>query len=191
MTALRFRVRPSRVLLLALAISILFNACAGGRRAPEVRPGTGDVSFRLLWEGEADLDLHVIDPLGRHTGIALLSSRGTPEELLAATRAAFEAQLAKEQGGGVDDAPPAGVLDIDCNASPHQICPRPIENVFWPTGTAQRGDYAFWVHLFQPLLEVDRVAFTLEVRRGEQVVERIGGTVGNDMRTSERYAHVF
>lgn len=165
-----------------------------GCASQQLRPGTGDVSFRLVWEGSADLDLHVTDPLGRHTGVALAAARGTPAEQIEAARAALAAQIAREQGGVETESPPAGILDIDCNGSQHQICPEPIENVYWPTGTAQRGDYTFWVHLFQPLLEsasVDHVPFHLEVRRGDTVVERHAGRVDNGAPISTRFSHAY
>ncbi len=186
----RSRVWSRLALCLGLTLGLLTLGCA----SQKLRPGTGDVSFRLVWEGSADLDLHVTDPLGRHTGVALAAARGTPAEQLEAARAALAAQIAREQDGVEATGPPEGILDIDCNGSQHRICPAPIENVYWPIGTAQRGDYVFWVHLFQPLLETapqDHVPFQLEVRRGDTVVERHEGRVDNGAPMSTRFTHAY
>ncbi len=181
-------------LCLRLALAVLVLCLVGvGCASQGLKPGTGDISFRLHWEGDLDLDLHVVDPLDRHTGMTVFASTGTPEDQLSAIREALAARIEAERNGG-PDAPPAGILDVDCNASPNQICVRPIENVFWPAGTAPHGRYAFWVHLFQPILETSgqrEVAFTLEVRRGDEVVELLRGVLNNDSRTSTTFEHVF
>lgn len=44
----------------ALAAALLLGACASAG----VRPGTGNLTFRLTWDGRADLDLYVLSPLG-------------------------------------------------------------------------------------------------------------------------------
>ena len=38
-----------------------------------------------------------------------------------------------------------GQLDIDCVCS---NCTSPIENIFWPTGTAPHGSFRYWVDVF-------------------------------------------
>jgi len=137
------------------------------------RPGTGDVSFRLRWESDrADLDLAVREPEGPWVDFTVRRS---------------------EQGG---------LLDVDCNASPREICRHPIENVFWPAGEAPEGRYRFRVRLFQflpvPVVAVegeepppppappkDPVPFTVEVLEGRQVVERHQGSVSWDDRDVE------
>ena len=149
----------------------------------DLRPGTGDISFRLIWEGDADLDLHVEDPGGRHTGIMVPMGRPTAE----ASLEAFKAQLEAEQELG-----PKGVLDIDCNGSPEKMCERPMENVFWPPGSALEGRYGSWVYLYQPRVDPEeKIPFVLEVREGEKVVRRFRGEVGNEGRESERFVYRF
>lgn len=189
MKATKLRVR------LDVSLAILVCAVAGlssGCASQALQPGTGDVSFRLHWQGETDLDLHVVDPLERHTGMVVYSAAGSTEEQLVAMRHAVAEKL---EGEAADpDRVPAGVLDVDCNASPHQICPRPIENVFWPEGTAPAGRYTFWVHLFQPILEsaTEReVSFTVEVRRGDRVVDVFRGTLDNELRISPIFEHRY
>ncbi|MDJ0925591.1 MAG: protein kinase [Acidimicrobiia bacterium] len=79
--------------------------------------GTGDVQATLRWTGDADLDLHVIDPDG--TEIFFDNAR----------------------------SPSGGTLDVDmvpdCGASSSVN----VENVFWPEGGSIPGEYqAFVVH---------------------------------------------
>lgn len=169
-----------RVLPLALLAVVLFltTGCA------TTRPGTGDISFRLLWDGSADLDLHVTDPVGRHVGTEMSIAGGSYEEIV--QRIAEFRRLEEEHG-----AVPKGVLDIDCNADPERMCKRPIENVFWPAGTAPRGEYEVWVQHFQNVTGDGAVPFVLEIRRGERVVQTVRGTVDRDDPTSETVSVVF
>ena len=79
--------------------------------------GTGDVQATLRWTGDADLDLHVIDPEG------------------------FEIFFQNAR------SPSGGQLDVDmvpeiCGSNPSNV-----ENVFWPDGGSIPGVYqAFVVH---------------------------------------------
>jgi hypothetical protein len=73
---------PTSTRLAALSTSILWLACAS---SPVPEAGTGDVSFRVVWEGISDLDLHVTDPDGEHLS-----------------------HLRRGSGSG-------GMLDVDCN----------------------------------------------------------------------------
>lgn len=157
------------LLMLATAVCAALVSIAGCAHQ-SLEPQTGDLSFRLLWNGDADLDLHVVDPQGRHTGIVMLGRERPPEEL-AALKRLYEA----EQRG--EKLAPGGVLDIDCNAGPDRMCRRPIENIFWQPGTAPRGAYRFWVLLFRTPVGGGEVPFTLEVRRGETVVESHRGSL--------------
>ncbi|MDA8020996.1 MAG: hypothetical protein MPN21_26460 [Thermoanaerobaculia bacterium] len=152
----------------------LLSGCAS------TRPGTGDLSFRLLWDGSADLDLHAEDPHGRHVGTQM--SFASAQDAAALRRQLAEyTRLENEL-----DHVPKGILDVDCNADPERMCKRPIENIFWPTGTAPRGTYEVWVHHFQNVTGDDGVPYFLEIRRGERVVQTIRGTVAEDDPTSER-----
>lgn len=171
---------PFRALSLAAALAAL-----AGCATQDLRPQTGDVSFRLHWQGEADLDLHVVDPAGDHTGVVVPGYEPTAEELAALAR-----RYKAEQAG--EEMPPGGELDVDCNASPDRMCRRPIENIFWAPGTATRGRYQFWAVLFQRLEDDgELVPFTLEVRRGERIVESYRGELGNAARETSRYAYDY
>lgn len=137
------------------------------------RPGTGDVAFRLRWESDlADLDLSVQEPEGTWVNFMFRRSKA------------------------------GGFLDVDCHASPRDICKHPVENVYWPTGQAPEGRYRFRVRLFQflpvpvevaegegppppPEPPADPVPFTVEVLEGRKVVERHQGSVSWESRNAE------
>jgi uncharacterized protein YfaP (DUF2135 family) len=115
--------------------------------------GTGDIAFRLLWQGPVDLDLHVTSPLDETIDFVRRTS---------------------ESGGR---------LDVDCNAAPDRMCPRPIENVFWPAGKAPPGTYEVWVELAnlpgrkeeaERFVEVG-VELRLQILRGTEVVDERTG----------------
>ncbi len=81
-----------------------------------VELGTGDVQATLRWTGDADLDLHVIDPEG------------------------FEIFFQNAR------SPSGGTLDVDmvpeiCGSSPSNV-----ENVFWPEGGSVPGLYQAFVY---------------------------------------------
>lgn len=156
--------------LLALAF---LSACA------TLHPQTGDVSFRLLWSGNADLDLHVVDPGAGHVGLPFLAAAAGDKERYAALTAQMEAT------GHGPDGKTAGVLDIDCNADVSRLCREPMENIYWATGQAPHGDYQVWVELFNPHEKQAAVPYVLEIRRGESVVRRLSGTVSAERRKSE------
>jgi len=132
---MRIRI-PGLVFVLVSAVFILL--AAGCASTP--RPGTGDIAFRLYWQGEEDLDLHVQEPSG----------------------ATIYFQSRKTESGGE--------LDVDCNSAADRICWTPVENVFWPVGKAAEGDYTYWVELFQHSGQQKTVPFTLQVLLGKQVV---------------------
>ena len=120
---------------LFVASQLLIAGCSGHR----LKPGTGDVAFRLLWNGLSDLDLMVQDPSG--TCIAY----------------------------GNRQSPSGGVLDIDCNGSTESTCEHPIENVFWPAQTAPAGDYLFWVHAHNVAPAGASLNLRLQLLRGKEV----------------------
>lgn len=128
---------------LALSLLALTLLAAGCRSLPAA--GTGDVAFRLLWQGESDLDLHVEDPSGEHL---------------------FYGQREAASGGR---------LDVDCNAGTGRRCPRPIENVFWPEGTAPKGSYRVWVRAHAVYPEEAPVSCEVLVLEGERVRARVPG----------------
>lgn len=80
------------------------------------RPGSSDVRATLIWSGDSDMDLHVVDPAG--------------EEIFFADRTSTS----------------GGQLDIDdipvCGAETGQH----IENIFWPPMASPAGGYAAFIH---------------------------------------------
>ena len=166
-------------LLISLTILGLTGCASQG-----LKPQTGDISFRLHWQGDYDLDLHVKDPNGVSTGVPNPTTQ-SPQEMLDA----FKQQLEAESGADISRR---GILDVDCNASPMALCDEPIENIYWPKGSAPTGVYEAWVYLFQPLRdEESQVPYVLEVRRGKRVVETFEGVVANAARNSERIRYAY
>lgn len=152
------RARRARRLFaaLGLACASLLAACASAPTA-----GTGDVAFRLLWEGRSDLDLHVQDPTGERI---------------------FFGERRVESGG---------VLDVDCNGASDRLCRHPIENVFWPEGRAPEGLYRFWVRAHYVDPSESPVAFQLQVLRGEEVVSWRRGTLAANGDTTATHTYEF
>ena len=138
---------PNSRWLTAVAVALLLT---GGCASSALRPGTGDISFRITWSGTADLDLYAVSPLGE--------------------RLSF---IRKEVDSG-------GVLDIDCNARPDPtiegaehivwLCPKPMENIFWPRGDAPEGTYKYWIVLADTEGMKPDDEYRLEVRLGKQVI---------------------
>jgi hypothetical protein len=160
------------------AALLLFAACSS------LRPQTGDVSFRLRWDGKADLDLHVVDPGGGHVGLPFLhASVGNPG------RTQF--LLAELEAGRNPDGKTTGILDIDCNSDIANACAKPIENIFWALGSAPRGAYQVWAELFQQVEGSGGVPYVLEIRRGEKVVQRLTGSLGPSQRKSEVATYAY
>lgn len=96
--------------------------------------GTGDVQVTLHWGSVNDLDLMVTDPDG-----AVIDYRSK-------------------------QSPSGGNLDVDANPACAKPNTQPVENIFWPTGEAPRGNYQVSVVYFKicdPNLETP---FTVEVK---------------------------
>lgn len=144
-----------------LAVFAVLTALWAAGCASMPRPGTGDIAFRLYWQGEEDLDLHVQEPSG----------------------ASIYFMTRKTESGGE--------LDVDCNSAPDRLCWSPIENVFWPVGKAAEGDYTYWVEVFEHPNAQPRIPYTLQVLRGQQVVHTEKGTLGVRVHSSQKYHYNF
>lgn len=145
--------------LAALLIAALAAGCAS--RGPV--PGTGDLAFRLTWDGESDLDLYVVAPDGER--IDFIHRTGAS----------------------------GGELDIDCNvtvaapgadpgeAAPVEYrklrCPQPIENVYWPKGRAPEGLYRVQVLLADATGARSEDGYRLDVRLGRRSHRSFEGKV--------------
>ncbi len=108
----------------AILIPCLTAACSTHRQA-----GTGDVAFRLVWNGTSDLDLYVQDPAGN---------------------CVFFGRKQSDTGA---------ILDVDCNGGSNQICEHPVENVYWPKSTAPAGTYTYWIETNSLVLTEGPVPF--------------------------------
>jgi hypothetical protein len=133
--------RLSPVVGAVVALGLL-AACTLHRQA-----GTGDVAFRLAWEGESDLDLIVQDPAGHCINF------------------------------GSGTSPTGGLLDVDCNSGSGRLCPAPVENIYWPHGSAPSGRYLFWAHAHALIPAEAPLSYQLQVLRGTEVVRLIRGRV--------------
>jgi hypothetical protein len=91
---------------------------AGGPTTTEPQLGTGDIQFTLRWGSTADIDLAVTDPTGQRVSY------------------------------GSQTVPSGGQLDVDANAGCSELDDTPVENVFWPPGTAPAGTYTAEVDYF-------------------------------------------
>jgi hypothetical protein len=151
------RIQSHRFVFAVAVFAVLATGCASMGH----RPGTGDIAFRLYWQGEEDLDLHVQEP----SGVAIF----------------FQHRKA-ESGGG---------LDVDCNSAPDRICWSPVENVYWPVGKAVDGDYIYWVEVFEHPNGQPQVPFTLQVLQGRKVVHTETGVLTVTVRSSQKYRYSF
>ncbi len=128
----------ARLFVVVLAALVLASCSAH----PARRAGTGDVAFRLVWDGLSDLDLFVQDPAG---SCIFWGNRGSTS---------------------------GGQLDVDCNAASDRLCAAPIENVFWPASTAPPGAYTYWVQAQSLVPGEEALRFEVQVLRRTEVVWR-------------------
>jgi hypothetical protein len=132
-------------LVLVMVVLAIATSCASLAGKPQI----GDISFRLTWTGEADLDLYVESPLGERVDFTIRSVAS------------------------------GGMLDVDCNVR-HNMCPVPMENIFWPRGTAPFGTYRYTVNdATAEGTQPEGGTYTLEVRIGNKIVKRHTGTTNS------------
>lgn len=119
---------------------------------PEPTPiaglGSGEVQITLLWYSRVDLDLHATTP----SGVTIFYENRAPQS--------------------------GGFLDRDSNGFCATAVSNPIENIYWPVGTAEDGEYSVNVVYFSECLEDQgEQAFELIVRANGRVIEQVFGTV--------------
>lgn len=103
-------------------------------------PHTGDVQILLSWSNLNDLDIACIDPQGNTVWYKNKS------------------------------VPSGGVLDIDMNAAGSVCRTDPIENIYWPIGSAPQGKYSVVLTYFAKNDNADIVTpYTVKVKHGETV----------------------
>lgn len=90
---------------------------------PTLALGTGDVQVTLHWSTLNDIDLHVVDPAGERIFYNHPTSASS------------------------------GFLDVDANRGcDGNITSRPVENIYWPTGAAPRGNFSVEVEYYERCL---------------------------------------
>ena len=107
---------------------------------PDVVLGTGDVQVTLLWSGDSDMDLHVVEPNGEETYFS-----------------------SKESSTG-------GSLDHDEIPSCGSGTGSHVENIFWPVDLAPPGEYIDYVDFYNACAEGVSQSVQLTVRVNGQVV---------------------
>jgi hypothetical protein len=147
----------------AALIACFAFACSGHRPPATggVEPGTGDIAFRLLWEGTSDLDLYVHDPAGN---------------------CVFFANPQSQTGA---------ILDVDCNGASDRVCERPVENVYWPAHTAPDGTYTYWIQANSMVLTEGPVPFELQLLRGDRIVWSRTGEIREQQGKFGPFAYPF
>ena len=124
------------LLVLFLIVIAILTRCYWLPGSCRAELGTGDVQVTLRWSGYNDLDLHVVDPLG--------------EEI-------FYQHSASASGG---------LLDVDSNAGCERtVTDSPVENIYWPIGSAPRGEYTVSVVYFSHCgTELDDTEFRIQLK---------------------------
>lgn len=143
-------------LLPMMFVCLLALSCSAHPKA-----GTGDVAFRLLWEGQSDLDLIVVDPSGQCLSF-----------------------LYRQSDNG-------GLLDVDCNGGTGMMCEKPIENVYWPIATAPSGPYVYWVEAPSLIPAEAPLEFEIQLLRGRDVVWRQGSEMMSHQQIFGPMIYVF
>jgi hypothetical protein len=103
---------------------------------------TGDVQVSISWDSIDDIDVHV-----------LIKGNGMAEVI----------NWTNRRGRS------NGMLDIDMNANPPVISPRPIENVFWPYNMSPNGMFIVYVHFFRPWTNNTIVPVSVRVKNGDKI----------------------
>lgn len=93
-----------------------------GNRLAAAGAKTGDIQISIAWNTTDDIDLHVAFRTNGQVSVISWNNRV-----------------------GIN----GGMLDVDMNASFAQLVKNPVENVFWPKGSAPNGEYAIGVHHFR------------------------------------------
>jgi hypothetical protein len=124
---------------------------------PDIVLGTGDVQATLIWSGDSDMDLHVVEPNGEETYFSSPSS---------STGASLDH----------DDIPGCGA-----NTGDH------VENIFWPQGAAPHGEYRAYVNFYHACTDGGTQSVQLTVRVNGQVVVSQAVTLTGSGATSDLF----
>jgi len=101
---------------------------------PTQELGTGDVQITLRWLGLNDLDLYVTDPNGEEIYYNHSTSASN------------------------------GELDVDSNLGCRSnITETPVENIFWPEGSAPSGHYQVHVDYYEQCTQLLETSFEVRI----------------------------
>lgn len=93
------------------------------KRLAKAGAKTGDIQLSISWDTMDDIDLHVI--YKNHIGqISQISWMNRMDNF-------------------------GGMLDVDMNANSYHLNNHPVENIFWPTGSAPHGEFVVIIHFYR------------------------------------------
>jgi hypothetical protein len=143
------------VVLSILILPALLKTSSGTPTGTSTEPvlGTGDVQVTLRWDAPVDLDLHVTDPSGEEISFTHPNSNS------------------------------GGNLDVDANPNCDSMVSNPVENVFWPYGSAPTGQYQVSVAYFSNCNYSGPVNYEVTIKQNNQVVNVLTGTVNESGET--------
>jgi len=130
---------------------VILTEDEGGSGVDEFRMSQQEIIDRLddVKAGSGDIQLSLIWDNYNDLDLSCVEPNGTVID--------FEHRLALSGGN----------LDVDMNATPQSK--RPVENLFWPLGQAQRGTYRVYVNYYRRhTLSKNKVEFSLRVLTGDK-----------------------
>ncbi len=137
------------VTVVGLIVLLLRGAFDRSNRPNPTEPvlGTGDVQVTLRWSAPVDLDLHVIDPAQQEIWYQSPTSST------------------------------GGILDVDANGNCGNMVASPVENIYWPYGSAPSGGYQVQVVYYMTCGYAGPVDYEVTVKQNNQVIDVLTGTV--------------
>jgi len=107
---------------------------------------TGTIQISIAWDTIDDVDLHV--------------QWGAPKTVGATEYINFINKRGSQTNG---------FLDIDMNASQHNVSFTPVENVFYPDGNNLSGTYAIGIHLYRSRTGITSVPIVVRIKTGSNI----------------------
>lgn len=117
-----------------------------GKRLKEAGAKTGDIQISIMWNTIDDIDLHV----------SYTPGNGLVDNINWTNRI-----------GRLS----SGMLDVDRNANSTMVTNTPVENVFWPKGSAPSGFFTVYIHFYRSWSNNTRVPIIARLKIGEQMNE--------------------
>jgi hypothetical protein len=117
-----------------------------GKRLEQAGAKSGDIQISIMWNTIDDIDLHV----------SYTPGNGLVDNINWTNRI-----------GRLS----AGILDVDRNANSAMLTNIPVENVFWPKGSAPSGFFTVYIHFYRSWSNNTRVPVIARFKIGEQINE--------------------